>query len=106
MKEIDLTLISQTYDVDEIGQRIPVENQRTVPALEDAITRNEWLAAGQNGIKAEKVIYTSVINYEGEEIAIIDGVRYIIYRTYNGPSYGRHNITEDEIELYLRKEVI
>lgn len=106
MKEIDLILVSQTYEEDEIGQRIPVESERTVPALEDAITRNEWSAAGQNGIKAEKVVYTSSINYEGEEIAIIDGVRYIIYRTYNGPSYGRHNITEDEMELYLRKEVI
>lgn len=99
MKEIDLILISSTYDYDAIGQPIPVETQRTVPALEDAITRNEWLAAGQNGIKAEKVIYTSVINYEGEEIAIIDGVRYIVYRVHNRPGL------EDEIELYLRKEV-
>lgn len=103
MKEIDLILVSKTYDVDEIGQRIPVEKQKTVPALEDAITRNEWNTAGQNGIKAEKVVYTSVFNYEGEEIAIIDDVRYNIYRTYNS-SNGR-KITEDEIELYLRKEI-
>ena len=99
MKEIDLTLISQTYDVDEIGQRIPVEMQRTVPALEDAITRNEWLAAGQNGIKAEKVVLTSAINYENEKSAIIDNVRYAVYRSYIKPG------AEDEIELYLRKEV-
>ena len=105
MKEIDLILVSETYDPDEIGQRIPIESRRTVPAHEDSVTRNEWNAAGQNGIKAEKVVYTSTINYEGEEIAIINDVRYIIYRTYNGPSYGRHSITEDEIELYLRKEV-
>lgn len=101
MKEIDLVLVSNNYDIDEIGQRIPVEKYRTIPAVEDSVSRNEWSAAGQNGIKAEKVVYTSKVNYEGEEIAIIDNVRYIIYRTYDG----RRNSSEDEIELYLRKEV-
>lgn len=105
MKEIDLTLVSIEYDVDGIGQRVPRETRRTVPGMEDAVSRKEWQAAGQNGIKAERMVYTATINYEGEEIAIIDGERYIIYRNYAGPSYGRHNITEDEIELYLRKEV-
>lgn len=105
MKEIDLTLVSTKYVVDELKQRVPKEISRTVPAMEDAVTRKEWQAAGQNGIKAERMVYTATINYEGEEIAIIDGERYIIYRNYAGPSYGRHNITEDEIELYLRKEV-
>lgn len=106
MKEIDLILVSKSYEDDEIGQKIPVEVERTVPAVEDSVTRNEWVAAGQNGIKAEKIVYTSIINYEGENVAIVDGVRYIIYRTYQGPTYGRHSMTEDEIELYLKKEVV
>lgn len=99
MKEIDLILVSEEYEVDAIGQRTPVEKQRTVPALEDAITRREWSAAGQNGIRAEKVVLTSAINYDDEKIVIIDGVRYMVYRNYIKPG------ADDEIELYLRKEV-
>lgn len=105
MTEIDLILVKRDYEKDSIGQRVPIERQRTVPAVRDAITRNEWSAAGQKGIKPQMVVYTSTMNYDDEEIAIVDGVRYVIYRNYTGPSYGRHNITEDEIELYLRKEV-
>ena len=100
MEEIDLILISKTYNVDEIGQRIPTETSRTVPATRSKVNRNEWNAAGQRGIKAECVVYTSALNYEDEELAEIEGIRYIIYRSFIKPSQA------DEIELYLKKEVI
>ena len=81
-------------------------DKRLVEILEKEKFDNASDSVANDFIKAEKIVYTSIINYEGENVAIVDGVRYIIYRTSQGPTYGRHSMTEDEIELYLKKEVV
>lgn len=94
---IDLILISQTWEMDAIGQQVATEIERTVPATIQSATRAEWIAAGQNSINADLVAYTARVNYDGERVCKINGVRRAIYRTY-------WNEETDEIELYIREE--
>lgn len=91
-------LVGQTYTKDSIGQQIAKETQTEIFCSIKSATRQEWRDAGQNGIKAELVLVTAAVNYSGERIAIINGKRRAIYRTY-------HPTDSDDIELYIQEEV-
>lgn len=88
-------LIKETFIVDDIGQRVPTETSRAVYGTQYSITRAEWNASGQRGLKPDFMISMFTYDYQGEEIAVVDGIRYGIYRTY------RNN---DSIELYMEKK--
>ena len=45
-----LTLIRETYETDEIGQRIPIESRRDVFCNLSSISASEWFAGGQSGL--------------------------------------------------------
>lgn len=93
-----IILVRQTFKEDPIGQQVPEEETQTeVFCTIRSVTRNEWRDAGQNNIRAELVAVTPLINYSGERIAIVDGRRKAIYRTYMPPD-------SDEIELYMQDE--
>lgn len=93
-----IILVGQTFKEDSIGQQVPDEETQTeVFCTIRSVTRNEWRDAGQNNIRAELVAVTPLINYSGERIAIVDGRRKAIYRTYMPPD-------SDEIELYMQDE--
>lgn len=91
-----LTLVSTTFTADSIAQQIPVEATRDVFCDLRSVTRAEWSAAGQLGLKPDMVASMFAPDYQGEEIAILDGVRYGIYRTY----VDRY----EQIELYLERK--
>lgn len=93
----DLTLISQEWTTDSIGQRIAAETERNVLATIRSVGRNEWVSAGQNSIRADIVAVIPIVDYSNERICIIDGVRRSIYRTYMVEE-------DDEIELYIEEE--
>lgn len=86
-------LVHQTYEIDQIGQHIPVEIVTEILCHIESIGQNEFFNAGQNGIKADLKVVTQSVNYNNEEIIEYNGERYGIYRTYR-----RNN--SDEIELY------
>lgn len=88
-------LIQETFIVDNIGQRIPQETKKAVYGTQHSITRAEWNASGQRGLKPEFMLSMFAYDYQGEELAEVDGVRYGIYRTY------RNN---DLVELYMEKK--
>lgn len=90
--------ISETYVENSIAERVPIENEREVFVDCESATRNEWTQAGRNGLNSTCVIKTQRINYSGEKIVEMDGVRYGVYRTYSPPD-------SDEIELYLEVKV-
>lgn len=92
-----LTLIRETYVTDAISQQVPKEIRREVFCEKVSVSASEWYNAGLKGLKAEFRMTMFAPDYEGEEIAILDGKRYSIYRTYQKKP--------DEIELYLAKEV-
>lgn len=99
MDKTDLiTLERVTYTKDSLEQLIPGEPELiTLFCRKDSITRTEWLSAAQLGKKAAWRVTVWADEYHGEETAILDGVRYGIYRTYQASA--------DEIELYLEQKV-
>lgn len=91
-----LKLVAKTYTVDALNQQVPVETQRTVYCNLSSVTRAEWATAGQMGLKPELVATMFAPDYQDEEIAILNGVTYSIYRTY---------IRKDEqVELYMERQ--
>ena len=46
-------LVTDTYTVDNIGQMVATQTKRLVYGRIGSVTRNEWSAAGELGIKPE-----------------------------------------------------
>ena len=91
-----LTLVSKTYQTDSIGQQVPTESQRDVYCNISSISASEWFEAGRNGLNAEYRATLFSFDYNGEQIAVLDGIRYGVYRTYLGKN--------ETIELYLERK--
>lgn len=99
MSRFDLVrLIAVRYERDDLKQfRAVGETARTVMCDIQSTTQSEFYAAGQAGFEAAyRVVLESYLDYEGEEIAEVAGVRYRIYRTFRR---GTGNL-----ELYLKRE--
>lgn len=92
-----LTLIGVTYTADSIGQQIAEETSREVYCGVSSVSASEWFEAGRTGLKPEYRVTMFAPDYQGEQIAELDGVRYGIYRTYLGGN--------ETIELYLERKV-
>ena len=92
-----INLIDVTYAVDSFGQQIPQETERQVFCDIASVSGSEWFEAGRAGIKPEYKATMFAFDYNGEETAVFDGVRYSIYRTYLGKN--------ESIELYLERKV-
>lgn len=91
-----IDLISVTVQPDAIGQQINAETVRTVMARMRSVSLNEWTSVRQLGHNAEYQALVFFADYEGEEIAEVDGKRYHIYRTYNNGDY---------TELYMEEMI-
>lgn len=94
-------LVANAYTVDNIGQKVATQTKRLVYGRIGSITRNEWNAAGELGIKPEFVMTMFAGDYAGEKTVEMD-VRgktqhFGIYRTYQA--------TNDDLELYLEWKV-
>lgn len=90
-------LVAEEYTTDALGQRLPSETQRMVFANVRSVTRSEWNAAGQQGIKPEWQMTMFAPDYEGEKIVIYNGKRFAIYRTYLR--------ADERLELYVEEQV-
>ena len=88
-------LIKETYEQDAIGQPVPTETEIYVEIL--SVARSEWAAASRDGLNPVIMLRTQRINYSGERIVTLDGVRYGVYRTYAPPD-------SDIIEIYLEEK--
>jgi hypothetical protein len=86
------------------------ESQREVFARVESVERSEFFAAGQKGLRPELRVTLAAIEYEGEQVCAVDGVRYAIYRTYRASPEAhfrtaRNAADPDDLELYLQREV-
>lgn len=98
-KAITLDLITKQYTTDAMGQKIYTEKTSTVFATLTSISRAEWVSYSQSGRQGLVPAYVAEIfmgDYNGESIAIYDGVKYGIYRTYERD--------DEKVELYLEKK--
>lgn len=95
----DITLVKPEYVRDKLGQRVAAgEATRTLVCTLHGISRQEWSVAAQVGLNPEMMaLLRDSADYEGEELAEIGGIRYVVYRDYPRDDGG--------IELYLRKNI-
>ena len=96
MQPVDVYLISVSYRVDALKQRIPEETRRKVMGLEGSISATEFFDAGRNGLKAQKRVSMFAPDYNGEVTVELNGIRYGVYRTYMPKDH--------TIELYLERK--
>ena len=98
MDKTDLIqLVGLTIVDDAQKQKVEVENEpREIFCSVKNITRAEWAAAGQKGLKPAACVVVWADEYQDEEIAILGGKRYGVYRTYQP--------NPEEVELYLQKK--
>lgn len=66
-------------------------------ARRDDVSRSEFSAAGQAGMRPQFRFIVNPIEYEGEAICEWNGQRYAIYRSYHVPG-------TDDLELYVQRE--
>lgn len=91
-----LTLVGIAYTQDAIGQQVPREIPREVFCSLSSVSASEWFDGGKAGLNPEYRATMFAPDYEGEQIAQLDGERYGIYRTYLG--------RDETIELYLTRK--
>lgn len=95
--DYELTLVSETYQENNIGDMVPIETEKTVLCGLKSITRNEFYAAAQAGINPEIVFVVHGYEYEGEKKVKFEGENYRVIRTYSTDF--------EEIELTCEKVI-
>lgn len=88
-----LTLIASVKRQNENGEFITEETPRDVFCNVRSVNRSEWHDAGQMGMNPQWVVTMFAPDYNGEEICVLHGARYSVYRTYFGKN--------DMLDLYL-----
>ena len=91
-------LISHTYTTDSFGvQQALYEITREVFCQVQTVSRAEFFAGMQMGLRPDYVVRLHPVEYDGETLAEYQGDRYAIYRVYRA--------SPDVMELYLHREV-
>ena len=95
MQDDVITLISNTFEGDSIGQQKPLVLRRDVFCRVSAISRREWFDAGHSGLKPELMFTVFFGDYCGEKTVEYNGERYTVYRTYRAD--------QETVELYCER---
>ena len=95
MQDDVITLISNTFEGDSIGQQKPIVLRRDVFCRVSAISRREWFDAGHSGLKPELMFTVFFGDYCGEKTVEYNGERYTVYRTYRAD--------QETVELYCER---
>lgn len=92
-----ITLITETYTTDAIGQISATETTKDIIAEVRSVSRSEFMEGKQDGLSPSYVFRVSVFGYSGQKILSYNSERFAIYRTYE---------TDDNyIELYTELKV-
>lgn len=96
-KPTPLMLEAPRYKTDALLQRVPDGTDiRQVWCSVKTIDRAEWTAAARKGLKITCCVTIQADEYRGETVAVLNGVRYCVCRTFQ-PS-------AEEMELYLEQK--
>ena len=91
-----MRLVRTAYTKDDIKQMVPSETTRDVFCAVTSVSAQEFYEAGRAGLRPEWRVVMFAPDYEGEDIAELNGVRYSVYRTFLGKN--------ETIELYLERK--
>jgi len=86
---------TQTQDANGVWQR-GSETSREVFCQVDSVSRSEFFAGGQTGLRPEYRFTVFHGEYNGEKECVYNGARYAIYRSYHVPD-------TDYLELYAER---
>lgn len=89
-------LIGETYEKGKYGVYTAVETRRKVYANITSVSASEWFEGGRNGLNPEYRMILFKHDYHGEDILEYNGIKYSIYRTYEGRN--------DTLEVYCEKK--
>lgn len=92
-----ISLVTKTYTVDSIGQRVETRTTTDVFALVESASQSEFFNGGQNGLRPEYKFSVYLNEYSGQETLIYKNVSYTIYRTYRRK--------DGRIELHTQREL-
>ena len=92
-----VTLVSQTYSQNDIGEQVPKETCTEVLCSVESVTRSEWVAAGKMELQPSLCVKTNRANYEGQSKLLHRDTTYSIYRVFYPPD-------SDNVELYCKEE--
>lgn len=92
-----VVLIGETISTDENYIQQATETRTEVYCDIQSVSQNEFFKANELGFKPQFKITMFKYDYDGESIIEVDGVRYSIYRTFEGRN--------DTLELYCEKKV-
>ena len=87
-----ITLISNTFTVDDYGVHKPVSTERDVFCNVQSVSGSEYFQGAANGMKPEYRFTMFKHDYQGEETVRYHSKLYTIYRTFEGRN--------DTLELY------
>nr|DAH24313.1 MAG TPA: head closure knob [Caudoviricetes sp.] len=98
MQAVELTLLSNSFKYDDIGQRIPKSKETKVPIISvQSIYHEEFYEANKQGLRPSIKFILSSLNYSGETDLIYAGQRYTVIRdTSTNP---------DEITLICERKI-
>lgn len=91
-----ITLIKTEYQKDAYGVSKAVKTSREVMAQVNSVTASEFFDGGRNGLNPEYKFTIFLFDYEGERVIEYNGLRYAVYRTYEGRN--------DNLELYCERK--
>lgn len=97
MWQNELILISKTFEFDDIGNQVPIENKTEVFCNVKSVSRSEFYNAATAGLKPSLVFVIHDYEYNNEETVEFENNRYKVIRTY------RKNI--EELELTCEKVI-
>jgi hypothetical protein len=89
-------LVKEVYSQDDIGNSKTSQEKRKAFANRFAISRSEFTAAGEQGLRPDFAFQINTVDYAGEEKAIYLGNTYTIYRVQE---------SGDRTTLYLTSKV-
>jgi len=78
--------------------RTTAATETEVFAKQNSVSRNEFFAAGNQGMRPEYVFSVFAGEYNGQTVCEYNGERYAIYRTYRPED-------SDYMELYAHRDV-
>lgn len=92
----ELTLIKQAITVDDYGNEVATETERTILCEVYSISQTEFYAAANTELNPEYRFNVFFGDYQGEDVCVYNGQRYAIYRTYRAG---------DNLELYAERKI-
>ena len=80
--DYEITLITQTYTEDEIGNQIPVNTETVILCDLKSVGRAEFYNAAVAGLKPELVFVIHGYEYAGQTKVKFEGATYRVIRNY------------------------